>query len=106
MEEKINLLYNFLYNDSYNNCFNIGKITLGKITIDDIKIDNEDEVKNILKDIIETKIVFNNHDENLQIIYLKSFSDNFPVNIKIGPYFTEIDNLENESNNDSLLLSQ
>lgn len=107
MEEKINLLYNFLYNENYKTCFDIDKIQLGKITIEDIKITNQEESLALLKEIIGSKLSYTSSTD--QLIYLKRFSDSFPVTIKIGFYTDEPDNLSNKANNDALfsyLLSQ
>jgi len=109
MEEKINLLYNFLYNENYKTCFEIDKIQLGKIKIEDIKITNQEESLTLLKEIIGSKLSYNCYNTNEQLIYLKRFSDSFPVTIKIGFYTDESDNLSNKANNDALfsyLLSQ
>jgi hypothetical protein len=109
MEEKINLLYNFLYNENYKTCFDIDKIQLGKIKIEDIKITNQEESLTLLKEIIGSKLSYNCYNTNEQLIYLKRFSDSFPVTIKIGFYTDETDNLSNKANNDALfsyLLSQ
>jgi len=109
MEEKINLLYNFLYNENYKTCFEIDKIQLGKIKIEDIKINNQEESLILLKEIIGSKLSYNCYNTNEQLIYLKRFSDSFPVTIKIGFYTDEPDNLSNKANNDALfsyLLSQ
>ena len=109
MEEKINLLYNFLYNDSFNNCFDIEKIILGKINIDHIKITNEIEAMETLKEIVNSKLSFMNFNNEDNIILLKRFSDTFPVTVKIGTYTDDINNLSSPSNNDALfsyLLSQ
>jgi hypothetical protein len=109
MEEKINLLYNFLYNENYKTCFDIDKIQLGKIKIEDIKITNQEESLSLLKEIISSKLSYNCYNTNEQLIYLKRFSDSFPVTIKIGFYTDESDNLSNKANNDavfSYLLSQ
>jgi len=109
MEEKINLLYNFLYNENYKTCFEIDKIQLGKIKIEDIKITNQEESFALLKEIIGSKLSYNCYNTTEQLIYLKRFSDSFPVTIKIGFYTDESDNLSNKANNDALfsyLLSQ
>jgi hypothetical protein len=109
MEEKINLLYNFLYNENYKTCFEIDKIQLGKIKLEDIKIINQEESLTLLKEIIGSKLSYNCYNANEQLIYLKRFSDSFPVTIKIGFYTDESDNLSNKANNDALfsyLLSQ
>ena len=109
MEEKINLLYNFLYNTSFNNCFDIDKITLGKITIDDIKVTNTKETDEILKELNKGKYSYINYDEKETIIYLKQYSDTYPITIKIGIYKKDTEELNNPSNNDALfsyLLSQ
>ena len=109
MEEKINLLYNFIYNDSFNNCFDIEKIQLGKIKIDDIKITSPEESIQLLKEVIDSKLSFISYDNTNEIIYLKRFSDSFPVIIKICTYKDDINNLVNFSNNDALfsyILSQ
>jgi len=109
MEEKINLLYNFIYNDSFNNCFDIEKIQLGKIKIDDIKIISSDESIQLLKEVVDGKLSFISYDNNNEIIYLKRFSDSFPVIIKICTYKDDVNNLVNFSNNDALfsyILSQ
>ena len=102
MEEKINLLYNFLYNDSFNDCFNIDKITLGKININDIKIVNEIEALENLKEIVNSKLSFLNFNNEDNIILLKRFSDTFPVTVKIGTYTDDTNNLSSLSNNDAL----
>jgi len=102
MEEKINLLYNFLYNDSFNDCFNIDKITLGKINMNDIKIVNEIEAMEILKEIVNSKLSFLNFNNEDNIILLKRFSDTFPVTVKIGTYIDDTNNLSSPSNNDAL----
>ena len=109
MEEKINLLYNFLYNNSFQNCFDIDKIHLGKINIDDIKITDSNEVKELFNELNNAKFSYIDYDEKENLIYLKRFSDSYPATVKIGTYQSNINELNNPSNNDSLfsyLLSQ
>ena len=109
MEEKINLLYNFLYNNSFQNCFDIDKIHLGKININDIKITDSNEVKELFNELNNAKFSYIDYDEKENLIYLKRFSDSYPVTVKIGTYQSNINELNNPSNNDSLfsyLLSQ
>ena len=109
MEEKINLLYNFLYNNSFQNCFDIDKINLGKINIEDIKITDTKEVKELFDELNQAKFSYMEYDEKENLIYLNRYSDSYPVTVKIGTYQSNIDQLNNPSNNDSLfsyLLSQ
>jgi hypothetical protein len=109
MEEKINLLYNFLYNNSFQNCFDIDKVYLGKININDIKITDSKEVNELFDELNEAKFSYMDYDEKENLIYLKRFSDSYPVTVKIGTYQSNINELNNSSNNDSLfsyLLSQ
>lgn len=109
MEEKINLLYNFLYNNSFNNCFDIDKIQLGKITIDDIKIEAKDEAKELLDELKQGKFTYMDYNKKDNLIYMKRYSDSYPVTVKIGMYHSNTDSLSSSSNNDSLfsyLLSQ
>ncbi len=109
MEEKINLLYNFSYNNSFNNCFDIDKIQLGKISIDDIKIESNDEANELLDELKKGKFTYMDYNQKDNLIYLKRYSDSYPVTVKIGMYHSNTDNLSSPSNNDSLfsyLLSQ
>ena len=58
---------------------------------------------------MKSKFTYLNYAENTQIIYLKRYSESFPVSVKIQPYLNEDDALNNMPNNDSLfsyLLSQ
>ena len=109
MEEKINLLYNFLYNNSFNNCYDIDKIQLGKITIDDIKIESLEESKELLEELKQGKFTYMDYDKKDNLIYMKRYSDSYPVTVKIGMYQSDTNTLNSPSNNDSLfsyLLSQ
>ena len=56
MEEKIYLLYNFCNQEDLNTCFEINNITLGKIKLDDIKITDENESLEILKELDNGKL--------------------------------------------------
>lgn len=107
LEEKINLLYDYFYNINTKNCFSFEKITLGKIGLDDIKIslpkDDDDYYDKIKKDILGGKFKFLSYDDDNNIIYLKRYSDQFPVTIKISFYKdNKLDTFDNEINNDSL----
>ena len=109
MEEKINLLYNFLYNPSFNNCFDIDKITLGKIGLDDIKVIDDKEAEECLEELNQGKFSYMDYNEKEMLIFVKRYSDTYPITVKIGAYSNNINDLNNNSNNDSLfsyLLSQ
>ena len=107
LDDKINLLYDFMYNQNTKNCFTTNKIILGKIGLDDIKISIPDESdieyydlikKNILSG--QFKIILFDND-----IYLKKYSNQFPITIKISFYDIN-DNIndlfKSPINNDSL----
>ena len=109
MEKKINLLYNFLYNTGFFNCFTIDKITLGEIKLDDIKLTDENEINEYIEELNKGKFSYIDYNEKDSLIYLKRYSNSFPVTVKIGTYSNDINELSNSSNNDSLfsyLLSQ
>ena len=109
MEKKINLLYNFLYNKSFNNCFIIDKIKLGEIKIDDIKLTDEKEINECIDELNKGRFTYIDYNEKDILIYLKRYSDSFPLTIKIGIYSNDINIINNSSNNDALfsyLLSQ
>ena len=109
MEEKIILLYNFLYDNNFNNCFDVDKITLGHIGIDDIKITDVSESNIIIDDLNKGKYSIIDYNEKENLIYLKQYSDTYPVTIKIGVYYNDVNELSCPSNNDALfsyLLSQ
>jgi hypothetical protein len=113
INNKINLLYDFVYNQNTKNCFSLDKIILGKIGLDDIKItipnlnDNDENEYYELnkKNVLEGKFRVLSFDEVNNQIYLKKYSDQFPITVKISFYKTndKIDDLFNSPiNNDSL----
>ena len=112
LEDKINIIYDYLYNTNTKNCFSFDKLQLGKIGLGDIKIDmpidsNQDEIniyqKN-LQDILDGKFKLLSYDENTHQIFLKKYSNQFSVSVKVSFYEnTEKINSFNDSvNNDSL----
>ena len=113
INDKINLLYDFVYNQNTKNCFSLGKIILGKIGLDDIKItipnSNDDDEKEYYelnkKNVLDGKFRVLSFDEVNNQIYLKKYSDQFPITVKISFYKTndKINDLFNSPiNNDSL----
>ncbi len=118
LENKINLIYDYNYNLNTKNCFSFDKITLGKIGLDDIKIslpgtDKEsiDFYETMKADVLNGKFKLLNYDEESKTIFLKKYSNQFPVDVKISFYQKEkqVDSLNDPVNNDSLfsyLLSQ
>lgn len=120
LEDKINLIYNYLYNINSKNCFSFDKIILGKVGMDDIKIPvtNTDDDKDSIefynltkKEILDGKFKLINYNENTNQVFLKKYSNQFPITIKISFYPTEkeINSFNSNINNDSLfsyLLSQ
>ena len=110
MEEKINLLYNFLYNSNSINNFTIDKITLGKIGLDDIKLIDETEINECIDELLKKgKFSYLNYNKKDLLIYFIRYSDSYPITVKIGTYTSDVNELNNFSNNDSLfsyLLSQ
>jgi len=119
LDDKINLLYDFVYNQNSKNCFSIDKIALGKININDIKLSipepNETEYLQQYEmeknNILTGKFQLLSFDETTNQIYLKKFSNQFPITVKINLYNNNviINSLTNSINNESLfsyLLSQ
>ena len=70
MEEKIYLLYDFC-NNNFNNCFEVDNIKLGKIKLDDIKITDENESNELLKELDNGKLSVICVNTTDLIIYLK-----------------------------------
>lgn len=113
LNDKINLLYDYIYNNNTKNCFSINKIKLDKIRLDDIKllipdtsvIEDVEYYEINKEEILNSKFKLLSFDENTNNIYLKKYSNQFPITIKISFYnFNEnIDNLyKSPINNDSL----
>ena len=113
LDDKINLLYDYIYNQNTKSCFTLEKIVLGKIGLDDIKLsipetDNEEDVEYYeinKKDILNGQFKILSFDEINNQIYLKKYSDQFPITVKISFYNIKdgINDLFNSYiNNDSL----
>jgi len=109
INDKINLLYDFIYNQNTQNCFTLENITLGKIGLDDIKLsipEIDDENYELNKnEILQGKFKVVSFDEENNQIYLKKYSNQFPITIKISLYNIKDkpDNLlKSPINNDSL----
>jgi hypothetical protein len=67
------------------------------------KDDENDYYEEIKKDIFNGKFKFLSYDDDNNIIYLKRYSDQFPVTVKISFYKNDkLNSFENEINNDSL----
>jgi len=113
INDKINLLYDFIYNQNTKNCFTLQNITLGKIGLDDVKLsiiesldDKEYEYYELHKnEVLNGKFKVVSFDEETNKIYLKKYSNQFPLTIKISFYNTnnQINDLfTSPVNNDSL----
>lgn len=113
LDDKINLLYDYVYNQNTKNCFSLDKIKLGKIGIDDIKLsipelDNKEEIDNYelnKKYILNGRFKILSFDEKTSQLYLKKYSNQFPITMKISFYNNsdKINNLfDSPINNDSL----
>ena len=113
LDDKINLLYDFIYNQNTKNCFSIDKITLGKIGLDDIKLsipESNIEEENTFYELNKTNILNGrfkilSFDEDNYQLYLKKYSNQFPITVKIS-FYNKSDNKNNlfnsPINNDSL----
>jgi hypothetical protein len=109
LDDKINLLYDFIYNQNTKNCFSIDKIILGKIGLDDIKIslpELDDETYELIKyNTLNGSFKILSFDEESKQLYLKKYSKQFPITVKINFYNKndKINDLFNSPiNNDSL----
>jgi hypothetical protein len=113
INDKINLLYDYIYNQNTENCFSLEKIVLGKIGLDDIKltipeISNEEEINYyelIKSDILNGKFKIISFDEETKQLYLKKYSNQFSVSIKVSFYDIKHnvnDLFSSPINNDSL----
>ena len=111
LENKINLIYDYNYNINNKNCFSFDKITMGKISLNDIKISLPDSDQESIEyyeanksDVLNGKFKLLNYDEESNIIFLKKYSNQFPINVKISFYtdIKKIESFDNKINNDSL----